>query len=117
MLLFERLSDENHSVRWEVLPPFDFYEMVGYWDLDLQVCLDLLPNEVMRIIEGKRKRAIDEQNNLITQAYLVASLSRAEKLPRLETLLIKPPKRATPQEREAIRKLAEEFKKRQITRW
>ena len=50
----------------------------------------LTPREASTIMKGASKRLIREQNQTAWLAWHIAALERAKKLPKLETLLIKP---------------------------
>lgn len=99
---------ETQTSGGEDAPPFDFYEFVGYWGLDVNVALNLTPSEAFRYVKGEQQRLLDEQNRLITHAYLVATLMRSSNLPSLDSLLIKPQQKKRA-DKEELKRLVEEF--------
>ena len=65
---------------------FNFFEICGYWAVDIPTALTLTPYEFFKYIEGKRKRYEDDFKQQEIIAWLNNALSRTRRLPSIDEL-------------------------------
>lgn len=105
-----RFTQKNEQVNED----FDFYRFCGFFNINVDMALNLTPNELFRYVQGQNERIQTDYDLYVQMVYLNNVLQRTKKIPRFEQLTKKhksnsDKKRANRQDYEALKR---EFERR-----